>query len=119
VEKQQQLILKETMIKERLKKAIYRSEEAYQAYQQEKIYFQALRLYKANIAIYEILESYILECDESEKEGICIYLFHLEDWMNQFKDHEQNINSYTSHFVFERWEGAVSFPRKVVQKLKR
>jgi len=95
-----------------------RSEKAYTAYQSQQYYFQALRIYHANTKLYSLLEDYLFVCEEREQEDVCTYLFHLEDWMNQFKNHENKNESYTSSFVFERWKGAIPFPKQFVDILK-
>lgn len=107
------------MIKEKLQRAIRRSEKAYKAYQEQQFYFQALRIYRANRKLYGLLEDYLLVCEEREQDEVCEYLFHLEDWMNQFKEHEEKNKNYTTSFIFQRWEGAVAFPKQFVEKLKK
>ena len=107
------------MIKQKLQRAIKRSEKAYKAYQEQQFYFQALRIYRANSQLYGLLEDYLLVCEEMEQDKVCEYLFHLEDWMNQFKEHEEKNKNYTASFVFQRWEGAIPFPKKFVEKLKK
>jgi hypothetical protein len=106
------------MIKKKLQRVIERSENAYEAYRKQQLYFQAIRIYQANIQLYGLLEDYLLECEDTEQEAVCEYLFHLEDWMNQFKAYEEKNPAYTSSFIFDRWEGAIAFPKQFVEKLK-
>ena len=54
------------MIKEKLQRAIRRSEKAYKAYQEQQFYFQALRIYRANRKLYGLLEDYLLVCGPPE-----------------------------------------------------
>ncbi|PZD76620.1 hypothetical protein [Mesonia sp. K7] len=106
-------------IKEKLQRTIRRSEIAYNAYKDQQLYYQALRIYQANKQLYNFLEAYLLECEVSDQDDVCEYLFHLEDWMNQFREHEEKNKNYTSVFVFERWKGAIPFPKEFVEKLKK
>ncbi len=115
--KQQQHIFKEIEMKDKLIRAIYRSELAYANYCDQKLFFQAFRIYKANKRIYLLLEEYLLDCPNDLKQDVCIYLFHLEDWINQFEYHYTNTNP-TSVFIFERWNGGIAFPKEFVQLLK-
>ena len=116
-DKQPQHILKEMKIKEKLIRAIYRSELAYTNYSNQKFFFQAFRIYKANLSVYLLLENYLLECPNEIQEDVCAYLFHLEVWINQFEYHQKNIQP-TDFFVFERWEGGIAFPKEFVEFLK-
>ncbi|MGC4130435.1 MAG: hypothetical protein QM564_12975 [Bergeyella sp.] len=95
-----------------LLRAIQRSELAYSSYRQNTKYFQALRIYKANKIVYSLLEIFLLECNREDVEIICEYLFHLEDWFNQFDCEVQKGNIELSHnFIFERLEYSISFPK--------
>lgn len=107
------------MIKFKLQKAIYRSEYAYKFYVENKYYLQAKRIYNSNKLVYKLLEKYLLECDEFEKKDICDYLFHLDDWMNQFDYYSQEIYDHEEPFVFERCSGAIPYPNNIVEKLKK
>lgn len=103
--------------KDKLIRTIYRSELAYSNYCDQKYFFQAFRIYKANMKVYLHLEEYLLECPNEIKEDVCIYLFHLEDWLNQFEYHQKNTQP-TDVFIFERWSGGIAFPKDFVQLLK-
>lgn len=107
----QLIILQEIMNNLILKLAIDRSEKAYKLYLSNKLYFQALRIYKANQIVYRLLQDYQLICNSDEQEYVCNYIFHLEDWMLQFKHAELKVKNPTEVFIFERWEGAVPFQK--------
>lgn len=104
------------MIREKLKRAIQRSENAYQYYLDSKKYFQALRILKANQIIYELLNEFIYSCKDEELEAVETYIFHLEDWMHQFQ-REQEGKNLADSFVFERLEGGIPFPKKIKEIL--
>src|SRR5690606_8973239 len=97
--------------------AIGRSQAAYNLYVPEKKYFQALRIKSANLNVYEILEVYLYECEENEKEAIQQYIFHLEDWFNQFEELERTGPELESEFVFERLKNSPEFPKTFVNKI--
>lgn len=101
------------MNNKQIKSAIQRSEMAYELYLKDKLFFQALRIFKANEIVYKLLQDYQLVCPIEEQESVCYYIFHLEDWMIQFEYEKLNVQNPNAVFVFERWEGAISF-----QKLK-
>lgn len=105
-------------MKEKLSRAMLRSELAYQHYLQNKRYFQALRIYKANESVYEALNEYLFSCHGDHVTEVINYIFHLEDWFNQF---EQASNSYSlqleDEFIFERLEGSIPFPRGFIELL--
>lgn len=101
----------------RFKKAIGRSQKAYELYISEKKYFQALRIKYANTAIYELLEIYLYECTEDEIEWVQQYIFHLEDWFNQFEKLENDLPSLESEFVFQRLKDSPEYPKIFVNKI--
>jgi hypothetical protein len=101
----------------KLKIAIGRSQAAYNLYVSERKYFQALRIKAANLHVYEILEVYLYECDESEEEAVQRYIFHLEDWFNQFGELEKEGPKLESEFVFERFKNSPEFPKTFVDKI--
>lgn len=104
-------------IKEKLLRAIYRSENAYLEYKKQQLFFQALRIYKANICVYRLLEDYLLECPNEQLKEVCNYIYHLEDWVTQFEQHKNEIQQPTDIFVFERWQEAIPFPKEFKKKL--
>jgi len=118
-DKRQPFTLKEMKIKEKLLRAIYRSESAYLEYKKQQLFFQALRIYKANKAVYELLEYYLLECPNEHINDVCNYIYHLDDWLTQFEDCKKEMQSPTDVFVFERWQGGVPFPKDFVLILKK
>lgn len=101
----------------KLQTAIGRSQAAYNLYLPEKKYFQALRIKSANLNVYEILEIYLYECNEEEKEAIQQYIFHLEDWFNQFEELEKTVSDLESEFVFERLKNSPEFPKTFVNNI--
>jgi len=95
-----------------------RSEAAYKLYAADKKYYQALRIYKANQSIYSLLISNShLWMDN--KEIVINYLFHLEDWFEQF---EQEVRSkkptFSSHFIFSRHNGSPAYPAGIYDSIK-
>ncbi|AZA85006.1 hypothetical protein C1637_22260 [Chryseobacterium lactis] len=96
-------------INNKLLRALDRSEKAYALYLHNKKYFQALRIYNANKNIYELLNEYIYTCEEKDTPLVIEYIFHLEDWFNQFETEEST--NLADVFVFHRLEGAISFPK--------
>jgi len=100
----------------KLLRALERSEKAYSLYLQDKKYFQALRIFNANKIIYELLNEYIFICDKDNVSETIEYIFHLEDWFNQFES-EKSHGLY-SVFVFQRLEGSIAFPKKFKNSLQ-
>lgn len=105
------------MMKNKIKRAIYRSEKAYAHYVEDKKYFQALRIYEANKIVYELLNAYLYSCDKKDLDEVADYIFHLEDWFNQFNQENQNIK-LNQEFIFKRLEGGIAFPKNFKNKLK-
>lgn len=105
-------------IRRGLIRSIERSQAAYELYKAEKKYYQALRIKKANIRVYELLESFLLECQENEISVIQNYLFHLDDWFHQFVELEKSNLSLESEFIFERFDSSPSFPRDIIETIK-
>lgn len=95
-----------------------RSEAAYKLYVPGKKYYQALRIYKANQTIYSLLitHSHLLN---DIKEMVMTYLFHLEDWFEQFEQ-EVRIKQprLNTHFVFKRLESSPAFPLGIYESIK-
>jgi hypothetical protein len=69
----------------KIKRATHRSQLAYSSYCQNKLYFKALRIHKANQEVYDLLSKYIYKCDDAIIDVVVSYIFHLEDWFEQFK----------------------------------
>lgn len=103
----------------KLIRAIERSELAYQLYQKEKKYFQAIRIYNSNKLIYSILESILIEENGLDKNMIVKFIFHLDDWFSKFNETlESRSFLLNEKFVFERIEGMFPFPKDFVLMLK-
>lgn len=102
----------------RLKRAIERSEAAYGLYVQDKKYYQALRIKQANTEVYNLLQSFLYECKDSEVGIVHDYLFHLEDWFHQFEALEMNGTSLESEFVFARFIDSPPFPQNILTILQ-
>lgn len=107
-------------IKQKLLIAIKRSNKAYTYYLKDKKYYQAKRIYKANEIVYNLLGEYIFIADKSHHDDIIDYIFHLEDWFEQFVAHEKLLNdslNLDSCFSFIRKEESPSFPKQFVDEL--
>jgi hypothetical protein len=91
----------------KIKRATHRSQLAYSSYCQNKLYFKALRIHKANQEVYDLLSKYIYKCDDAIIDVVS-YIFHLEDGLN-------NSNFWTSmpkledEFVFVRFDDSSFF----------
>jgi hypothetical protein len=103
------------MIKQKLLRAIHRSEAAYKLYLPYKEYYLALRIKRANEIVYALLEAYLYECDSNELDLIHQYLFHLEDWFHQFEALENKGLGLESEFVFNRLTNSPEFPKSIFQ----
>lgn len=103
----------------KLSRAIKRTELAYNLYLRNNFYSQALRLYKANKSIYELLEIFLYECNENEVRSVCNYIFHLDDWFNQFHIEQNKKKScdLNSVFVFERVIDGIPYPLDFAKNL--
>jgi hypothetical protein len=97
---------------------IERSQKAYEYYLKDKRYYQALRIFRANEKIYSLITDNAYLWDEEIKELIYQYIFHLEDWFEQFRFLEKKQPDLTDAFIFERLNGSPSFPKGIVDKLK-
>lgn len=106
------------MIKEHLAFAIERSQLAYNLYVEDKMYYQAMRIYNANTRIYELLERYLYEVDTKGKEEVCDYLFHLEDWFAQFDKQVETLQpELEDEFIFERLTKSKAYPKNFYNNL--
>ena len=94
---------------------IERSQLAYSLYVKEKKLFQALRIYKANKEIYALLTRCAYLWNDSIRSRIFEYLFHLEDWFEQF-DNLRNSCSFNldDEFVFNKLPGSISYPSAII-----
>lgn len=106
-------------IKHQLYRAILRSEKAYEYYKKQRKYHQALRIYKANQEVYSFLEKLYLTCEEELLNIVFEYIFHLEDWFEQFNELRNKRPSLSEEFVFERLEFGISYPQKFKQYLNK
>jgi hypothetical protein len=97
---------------------IERSQRAYSLYCVNKNYVQALRIFRANIEIYNLL---ISNCEVwLQPQPIIDYLFHLEDWFEQFKNLEKNMSpKLEDEFIFERIDTSIPFPKDILKNLKK
>ena len=97
----------------KLNVAMQRSKLAYDLYLVDKKYFQAKRIHKSNIELYEILSKIIYRKDIENRDMLFDFLFHLEDWLEQFEEHKNTILdiSLNSEFVFSRLENSPTFPK--------
>lgn len=105
-------------VKRKLINAIKRSQYAYESYLNDKKYFQALRIKNANLAVYSLLQDFLLGAEEDQVQPLCDYIFHLEDWFNQFSNQERENPELEDSFVFERLKGSFAYPKHFVTSLK-
>jgi len=107
------------MIKEtEILRAIMRSESAYAYYIDQKRYHQALRIYRANKMLYNLLSMYSSNCSEELLQPVFDYIFHLEDWFEQFKSLKKSNPGLEDTFVFEKLEYGISYPKDFKQLIK-
>jgi len=98
--------------------AILRSEMAFNLYSQNKYYHQALRIFKANTIVYQMLEAYSLTCDKNILMDVFEYLFHLEDWFLQFSILEKKNPKPEDEFVFGKLKNTIPYPVSFKNYLK-
>lgn len=104
-----------------LKKIMFnfvRSQKAYVYYCNDRNYLQALRIFRANNEIYNLLTS---NCDVwLQSLPIIDYLFHLEDWFEQFKILENTVcPKLEDVFIFKRIDTAMEYPKDIIEHFKR
>lgn len=104
-------------LKQKIIRSIGRSATAYNLYKNDKMYYQALRIFKANKKIYKLLVQYSYSSDESIVEEVYHYIFHLEDWFEQFNKFANDSVQLEDVFVFERLENSIPFPSDFINKL--
>tara|TARA_B110000971_G_C19983620_1_gene488515 strand:- start:970 stop:1299 length:330 start_codon:yes stop_codon:yes gene_type:complete len=106
-------------LKFKLRIAMQRSELAYDLYLVDKKYFQAKRIQKSNIELYKILSKSIYRKDIKNTEIVFNFLFHLEDWFEQFEEHKNKMLNITlnSEFVFSRLENSPIFPKEFLKNI--
>ncbi len=98
---------------------IERAQEAYQLYLQGRKYYQALRIYKANQNIYFLINENAHFWIHADKSAIINFLFHLEDWFEQFnllvtlKSPELK-----DEFIFDRFENSPAFPKNIIDIIR-
>ncbi|HLS30290.1 MAG TPA: hypothetical protein VK021_05505 [Flavobacteriaceae bacterium] len=108
-----------SQLNHQLSRAIQRSEKAYSEYIGEKKYYQAFRIKRANEVLYNLLEEYLFYCEKSEVEETLQFIFHIEDWRNQFDLLEKQIINLDEVFAFKRFENAPAYPKTFAEKLKK
>lgn len=101
----------------KLIRALQRSSNAYELYKEDKMYFQALRIFKANKKMYDLLIEYSFLCEESILKEVYNYIFHLEDWFEQFEQFATETVQLEDVFVFERLKNSIPFPSDFTNKL--
>ena len=104
-------------LKQGIRRSIRRSEKAYELYVDEKLYYQALRIYKANIIVYNLLQEFVFECEETYLDQVHLYIFHLEDWFESFKFLEGLQPALEDSFIFERLKGSPPFPSLFIENV--
>ena len=98
-------------------RSILRSTSAYNLYREDKMYYQALRIFSANKKTYKLLVQYSYDCDEAILKEVYNYIFHLEDWFNQFHKHTDKPIELEVEFVFERLKNSIPFPSDFINKI--
>lgn len=109
--------MQKTLINHQLIRAIRRTQLAFDRYVGNCFYYDALKIFKANERIYEILNEFIYLCDEDLYINVVEYIFHLEDWFEQFKELEKTNPKLENKFVFNRFIGSPAFPKDILTKL--
>ncbi len=110
--------ISQAMIKTELKRNIVRSQKAYELYCENKKYICALRIYKANIKVYDLLEAFLTVADDNIIHEIINYLFHLEDWFAQFNEEQERLKPKLDDvFAFNRLQLSIPFPKNFLNKL--
>lgn len=106
-------------IEKKITRSIQRSEAAYELYLEDKLYFQALRIYNSNILVYNLLNDFAFSCEEDILKDVLKYIFHLDDWFLQFKETEVKLKPNSEDlFVFERFNKSIAFPVDFINMLK-
>lgn len=104
-------------IRLKIERSVRRSEKAYQLYLENRMYYQALRIFKANILVYELLEEFLFECENSEVDIVIDYLYHLEDWFENFESSKRAEIELEEKFAFERLENSLPYPEGFLEKI--
>ncbi|RNC88181.1 MAG: hypothetical protein ED556_03070 [Winogradskyella sp.] len=100
---------------------INRCNYAYELYKVNKKYYQAKRIFKANKRLYVLLEEYLYINTQAFQE-IIEFIFHLEDWFEQFSELEKSLGNtlqLNSEFVFERLDESPEFPKNFLIQIKK
>lgn len=98
---------------------IQRSQKAYDLYLKNKYYYQALRILSANKEIYRLLTENAGFWTDDNKDKIIGYIFHLEDWFQQFEQLRKTNNpTLETPFVFIRLQESIPFPKDILECLK-
>lgn len=80
------------------------------------MYYQALRIYKANEEVYRLLKEFMYESDIKYEKELINYMFHIEDWSEQFNN--TVIKQKPEHediFVFERLLNSIEYPKGICE----
>jgi hypothetical protein len=98
-------------------RSIERTTRAYNLYKEDRMFYQALRIHKANKQVYELLVQFSHTCEESILKDVHNYIFHLEDWFEQFDKFVTETIQLEDVFVFERLKNSIPFPSDFIDKL--
>jgi hypothetical protein len=104
-------------IEKKIIRSIHRSTSAYNLYKEDKMYYQAQRIFSANKKIYKLLVQYSYDCDEAILKEVYNYIFHLDDWFNQFHKHTDKPIELEAEFVFDRLKNSIPFPSDFINKI--
>jgi len=97
-----------------------RANKAYELYKIEKYYHQALRIYYANRKIYKLLVENAKLWNDSVAKEVIEFIFHLEDWFIQFHLLAKELKpGLEDVFVFAKLEHSFSYPKGIIDKLKK
>ena len=78
------------------------------------MYYQALRIYKANEEVYRLLQEYLYESDMKDSKALISFIFHIEDWVEQFNNTVKKLKPQPEDvFVFDRLLNSIEYPKDI------
>jgi len=111
--------LRQMILKNKLLIAMDRSQMAYELYGRNKMYYQAQRIYKANIEVYNLLQEFLYIAEPKDSKAIINYIFHIEDWVEQFNSSVHILEPRPEDlFVFERLLNSIEYPKDIYKIIK-
>lgn len=94
---------------------IKRCQFVYDLYKSDQSYLSANRIFFANLKLYAASEELYNNSDDFE--DLIFLLIHLDDWFLQFEELKLSKPLCTDLFVFQRVNGAASYPKKIINKI--